>query len=81
MQGDRTKKVGVIDSEYIVHQGIQTLGGRGPHRRKVIHFTQKKKSYLYHYFYHFVSFIEFCLGWSLSLQASNTEEFIKVGFL
>ncbi|KAJ3692960.1 hypothetical protein LUZ60_012055 [Juncus effusus] len=26
-QGDRTKKVGVIDSEYIVHQGIPTLGG------------------------------------------------------
>ncbi|XP_052184091.1 uncharacterized protein LOC127796069 [Diospyros lotus] len=26
-QGDRTKKVGVVDSEYIVHQGIQTLGG------------------------------------------------------
>ncbi|XP_057963212.1 uncharacterized protein LOC131154443 [Malania oleifera] len=26
-QGDRTKKVGIIDSEYIVHQGIQTLGG------------------------------------------------------
>ncbi|XP_042520349.1 uncharacterized protein LOC122093867 isoform X2 [Macadamia integrifolia] len=26
-QGDRTKRVGVIDSEFIVHQGIQTLGG------------------------------------------------------
>ncbi|GMH15866.1 hypothetical protein Nepgr_017707 [Nepenthes gracilis] len=26
-QGDRTEKVGVVDSEYIVHQGIQTLGG------------------------------------------------------
>ncbi|KAK9267534.1 hypothetical protein L1049_009962 [Liquidambar formosana] len=26
-QGDRTKNVGVIDSEFIVHQGIQTLGG------------------------------------------------------
>ncbi|KAG5561512.1 hypothetical protein RHGRI_004528 [Rhododendron griersonianum] len=26
-QGDRTRKVGVVDSEYIVHQGIQTLGG------------------------------------------------------
>ncbi|KAJ4842620.1 hypothetical protein Tsubulata_034104 [Turnera subulata] len=25
-QGDRTKKVGVVDSEYIVHQAIQTLG-------------------------------------------------------
>ncbi|KAH7683132.1 hypothetical protein IHE45_05G162300 [Dioscorea alata] len=26
-QGDRTKKVGVVDSEYIVHRGIPTLGG------------------------------------------------------
>ncbi|XP_043697793.1 uncharacterized protein LOC122648643 isoform X2 [Telopea speciosissima] len=26
-QGDRTEKVGVIDSEFVVHQGIQTLGG------------------------------------------------------
>ncbi|KAK7816290.1 hypothetical protein CFP56_044164 [Quercus suber] len=28
-QGDRTRKVGVVDSEYIVHKGIQTLGGSG----------------------------------------------------
>ncbi|KAI5570547.1 hypothetical protein BDE02_11G037000 [Populus trichocarpa] len=33
-QGDRTKKVGVVDSEYIVHKGIQTLGGHGPPGRK-----------------------------------------------
>ncbi|KAF5182659.1 Lysine ketoglutarate reductase trans-splicing-related protein [Thalictrum thalictroides] len=26
-QGDRTKKVGIIDGEFIVHQGVQTLGG------------------------------------------------------
>ncbi|CAN1284269.1 hypothetical protein LINPERPRIM_LOCUS18569 [Linum perenne] len=26
-QGDRTKKVGVVDSEYVVHKGIQSLGG------------------------------------------------------
>ncbi|XP_039128520.1 uncharacterized protein LOC120264758 isoform X1 [Dioscorea cayenensis subsp. rotundata] len=26
-QGDRTEKVGVIDSEYIVHKGIPSLGG------------------------------------------------------
>ncbi|XP_008802591.1 uncharacterized protein LOC103716387 isoform X2 [Phoenix dactylifera] len=26
-QGDRTKKVGVIDTEYIIHQGIPSLGG------------------------------------------------------
>ncbi|XP_077243256.1 uncharacterized protein LOC143883833 isoform X3 [Tasmannia lanceolata] len=31
-QGDRTKKVGVIDSEYIVHQGIETLGGSSPRK-------------------------------------------------
>ena len=36
IQGDRTKNIGVIDSEYVVHQGIQTLGG-GPPTRKVIH--------------------------------------------
>lgn len=28
-QGDRSKKVGVVDSEYIVHKGIQSLGGSG----------------------------------------------------
>ncbi|KAK5826988.1 26S proteasome regulatory subunit rpn-1 [Gossypium arboreum] len=28
-QGVRSKKVGVIDSEYIVHKGIQSLGGSG----------------------------------------------------
>ncbi|KAF0905977.1 hypothetical protein E2562_008998 [Oryza meyeriana var. granulata] len=26
-QGDRTKNIGVVDSEYIVHRGVQTLGG------------------------------------------------------
>ncbi|XP_020222798.1 uncharacterized protein LOC109805200 [Cajanus cajan] len=26
-QGDRTQNVGVVDSEYVVHKGIQTLGG------------------------------------------------------
>ncbi|KAL5703136.1 hypothetical protein ACHQM5_028266 [Ranunculus cassubicifolius] len=26
-QGDRTKNVGVVDSEFIVHQGLPTLGG------------------------------------------------------
>ncbi|GFP84629.1 kelch domain-containing protein 4 [Phtheirospermum japonicum] len=26
-QGDRTKNVGVVDSKYVVHQSIQTLGG------------------------------------------------------
>uniref|UniRef100_A0A453TDH7 Uncharacterized protein n=1 Tax=Aegilops tauschii subsp. strangulata TaxID=200361 RepID=A0A453TDH7_AEGTS len=26
-QGDRAEKVGVIDSEYVVHQGIPSLGG------------------------------------------------------
>lgn len=25
-QGDRTKNVGVVDSEYIVHLGLPTLG-------------------------------------------------------
>ena len=26
-QGDRTQNVGVVDSEYVVHKAIQTLGG------------------------------------------------------
>ncbi|PIA29841.1 hypothetical protein AQUCO_05800129v1 [Aquilegia coerulea] len=26
-QGDRTKNVGIVDAEYIVHQGLPTLGG------------------------------------------------------
>ncbi|XP_038712790.1 uncharacterized protein LOC120006722 isoform X1 [Tripterygium wilfordii] len=34
-QGDRTKKVGVVDREYVVHKGIQTLGGGGPPSKKV----------------------------------------------
>ena len=36
LQGDRTRNVGVIDSEYVVHKGIQTLGGSGPPAKKVI---------------------------------------------
>lgn len=31
-KGDRTKHVGVVDSEYIVHLGIPTLGGSVNHR-------------------------------------------------
>ena len=34
-QGDRTKNVGVVDSEYVVHKGIQSLGGSGPDTTKV----------------------------------------------
>ncbi|GLT83010.1 hypothetical protein SLE2022_013230 [Rubroshorea leprosula] len=33
-QGDRTRNVGVVDSEYVVHQGIQTLGGAGTQTTK-----------------------------------------------
>ncbi|KAL0310651.1 UNVERIFIED_CONTAM: hypothetical protein Sangu_2359800 [Sesamum angustifolium] len=40
--GDRTKKVGVVDSEYIVHQSIQTLGGQSA--RKVSNIEQTVKS-------------------------------------
>ncbi|XP_042467108.1 uncharacterized protein LOC122050253 [Zingiber officinale] len=28
VQGDRTEKIGVVDSEYIVHKGLPTLGGK-----------------------------------------------------
>ncbi|XP_077220361.1 uncharacterized protein LOC143854351 isoform X2 [Tasmannia lanceolata] len=31
-QGDQTKKVGVIDSEFIIHQGIPSLGGSSAHK-------------------------------------------------
>ncbi|KAF7840242.1 lysine ketoglutarate reductase trans-splicing-like protein [Senna tora] len=34
-QGDRTKNVGIVDSEYIVHKGIQTLGGNDQESSKV----------------------------------------------
>ncbi|RWW15364.1 hypothetical protein GW17_00020802 [Ensete ventricosum] len=27
IQGDRSKNIGVVDSEYIIHMGIPTLGG------------------------------------------------------
>lgn len=35
-QGDRTRNVGVVDSEYVVHEGIQSLGGSRPAAKKVI---------------------------------------------
>ncbi|KAL0300727.1 UNVERIFIED_CONTAM: hypothetical protein Sradi_6349500 [Sesamum radiatum] len=35
-QGDRTKKVGVVDSEYIVHQSIQTLGGQSARKSRTV---------------------------------------------
>ncbi|KAG8365492.1 hypothetical protein BUALT_Bualt18G0110400 [Buddleja alternifolia] len=38
-QGDRTKNVGIVDSEYIVHQSIQTLGGSSA--KKVSHPEKK----------------------------------------
>ncbi|RVW46326.1 LINE-1 reverse transcriptase-like [Vitis vinifera] len=38
-RGTGQKKVGVIDSEFIVHQGIQTLGGGSPSAKKVIGFA------------------------------------------
>ncbi|CAH9059810.1 unnamed protein product [Cuscuta europaea] len=31
-QGDRAKKVGIVDSEYVVHLGIQSLGGSPPNK-------------------------------------------------
>ncbi|XP_059291009.1 uncharacterized protein LOC132044525 [Lycium ferocissimum] len=41
-QGDRTKNVGVVDSEYIVHQGIQTLGGPSLKKRSNLEESTKK---------------------------------------
>ncbi|OIS99281.1 PREDICTED: uncharacterized protein LOC109230950 [Nicotiana attenuata] len=41
-QGDRTKKVGIVDSEYIVHQGIQTLGGPSLKKRSNLDESAKR---------------------------------------
>ncbi|VFQ58913.1 unnamed protein product [Cuscuta campestris] len=41
-QGDRTKKVGVVDSEYIVHQSIQTLGGASSKKVLDPHVSMKR---------------------------------------
>ncbi|KAL1829738.1 hypothetical protein DCAR_0209105 [Daucus carota subsp. sativus] len=35
-QGDRTQNIGVVDSEYLVHQGIQTLGGASRKKRHIV---------------------------------------------
>ncbi|KAG6382458.1 hypothetical protein SASPL_157873 [Salvia splendens] len=43
-QGDRTQKVGVVDSEYIVHQSIQTLGGQSVKKVKNREETVKRHS-------------------------------------
>lgn len=42
-QGDRTKKVGVVDSEYVVHQSIQTLGGPSTKKASSVHGDSIKK--------------------------------------
>ncbi|XP_057764526.1 uncharacterized protein LOC130985528 isoform X9 [Salvia miltiorrhiza] len=41
-QGDRTKKIGVVDSEYVVHQSIQTLGGASARKAVNPEVTTKK---------------------------------------
>ncbi|PON65932.1 hypothetical protein TorRG33x02_269310 [Trema orientale] len=40
IQGDRTKKVGVVDSEYIIHYGLPTLGGSEPDNKAQAQSTQ-----------------------------------------
>ncbi|CAN1284265.1 hypothetical protein LINPERPRIM_LOCUS18569 [Linum perenne] len=45
-QGDRTKKVGVVDSEYVVHKGIQSLGGgTGPPGKKALSTDESTKKH------------------------------------
>ncbi|KAL8468000.1 hypothetical protein ACS0TY_031301 [Phlomoides rotata] len=44
-QGDRSKKVGIVDSEYVVHQSIQTLGG-GTSARKGLHTEGSRKKHV-----------------------------------
>ncbi|XP_039137884.1 uncharacterized protein LOC120275303 isoform X2 [Dioscorea cayenensis subsp. rotundata] len=42
-QGDRTKRVGVIDSEYVVHQGVKTLGGFSEEQNTFLRRVQTSK--------------------------------------
>ncbi|KAL6197481.1 hypothetical protein ACLB2K_033089 [Fragaria x ananassa] len=41
-QGDRTKNVGVVDTEFIFHKGIQSLGGGDSQERKVLNSKKKR---------------------------------------
>ncbi|KAJ9563044.1 hypothetical protein OSB04_008204 [Centaurea solstitialis] len=42
-QGDRSKKVGIVDSQYVVHQGIQSLGG--PSAKKILNDSDLPKTH------------------------------------
>ncbi|GMY37262.1 DUF707 domain-containing protein [Fagus crenata] len=44
-QGDRTRNVGVVDREYILHKGIQTLGGSGPPAKKASNYDELTKKH------------------------------------
>ncbi|KAK8524433.1 hypothetical protein V6N12_029299 [Hibiscus sabdariffa] len=49
-QGDRSKNVGVVDSEYIVHKGIQSLGGSGhPTMRTTVKIDCNSFGFLMHF--------------------------------
>ncbi|XP_052202506.1 uncharacterized protein LOC127808144 isoform X2 [Diospyros lotus] len=41
-QGDRTRNVGIIDSEYVFHHGIQTLGGASAKKTSISEESTKK---------------------------------------
>ncbi|XP_074272156.1 uncharacterized protein LOC141596047 isoform X2 [Silene latifolia] len=43
-QGDRTKRVAIVDSEYVVHQGIPSLGGSSAKKVPNTGDSQKKRS-------------------------------------
>ncbi|KAL9236750.1 hypothetical protein vseg_011384 [Gypsophila vaccaria] len=43
-QGDRTKKVGIVDSEYVLHQGIPSLGGSSAKKDPKTEDSQRKRS-------------------------------------
>ena len=48
-QGDRTKNVGVVDSDYIVHYGLPTLGANDPDKvRKIIFVPYKYQTEFFH---------------------------------
>ncbi|CAN1221919.1 hypothetical protein LINGRAPRIM_LOCUS440 [Linum grandiflorum] len=47
-QGDRTKNVGVVDSEYVVHKAIQTLGGGSGTPEKKVKSPQPEFAFMKH---------------------------------
>ena len=63
LQGDRTENVGVVDSEYVVHQGLPTLGGASARKVIILKLLLILRflfdfSYTSCFLYHFISITE-----------------------